>query len=182
MRKKSKENFKSFTAQSSSIWHNPRIAWEDMAFALAGVNDITSKYARLKYADERSFHKPLVKYIGYRIDKLCLERGWLTETILRIHPDFLDRLAELAVHEMTASELCRKCKGKGTIYTGYTAIDCFHCLGSGVLKKTETFRARYVGLSLRQWRETWQMRFRGDILGSFDVFEYDIQRALRRRL
>ena len=153
-----------------------------MAFALAGVNDITSKYARLKYADERTFHKPLVKYIGYRIDKLCLERGWLTEVILRIHPDFLDRLAELAVHEMTSSELCRKCKGKGTIYTGYTAIDCFHCLGSGVLKKTETFRARYVGLSRQQWQATWKDRFRRDILGIFDVFEYDIQRALRRRL
>ena len=94
----------------------------------------------------------------------------------------MPRLAELAVHEMTSRELCRKCKGKGTIYTGYTAIECFHCLGSGVLKKTEAFRARYVGITKAAWLRLWRDRFRGDILGIFDVFEYDIQRALRKRL
>ena len=182
MRKKSKENFKSFTAQSSSIWHNPRVAWEDMAYALAGVDDITSKYGRLKYADERSFHRQLVKWTRWRIEQLCLEREWDTEPVLRHHPIFFKRLAELAVHEATASELCRRCKGKGWISTGYTMIDCFSCLGSGVLKKTEKFRARFVGISRQKWQETWKDRFRREILGIFDVFEYDIQRALRKRL
>ena len=182
MRKKSKENFKSFTAQSSSLWHNPRIAWEDMAFAIAGVDEITSKYGRLKYSDEQRYRKPVVKYTRWQIEKLCLEREWDTEPVLRHHPDFLDKLAELAVHEATSSELCRRCKGKGYISTGYMVIDCFNCLGSGVLKRTEKFRARFVGLDLRQWRRTWQGRFRREILGIFDGFEDDLQKALNRRL
>ena len=173
MRKNSKENFKSLTAQSSTIWHNPRRPWEDMAYVLGGVDNITSKYVRLKYVREESQWEYVTRFVYKNI----LMKGWKF-----INESIPVRLAMLAVHEATGADMCRKCKGKGIISTGYTVIDCFVCEGSGVLKKTEAYRAKYIGVNLRTWKRIWQLRFRREVMGIFDIFEYNIERALRRRL
>ena len=179
MRKRSKENFKSLTAQSSSIWINPRRPWEDMCFALAGMDEIVSKYARLKYVGEERYYGDVWRYVYYEVLKTAKDQGWPQ---FRKGPNFPVRLAELAVRESTMSELCRKCNGKGYIATGYTRIDCFSCDGSGALKRTEKFRARFMGMNVSKWRNIWRDRFRRDVLGVLDVFEFEIGRQLGKRL
>ena len=179
MRKRSKENFKSLTAQSSSIWLNPRRPWEDMAYALAGMDEMVSKYARLKYAGEERYYGDLWRYVYYEILALANRKKW-TFKMTGLH--FPVRLAELAVRESTMSDLCRKCNGKGYISTGYTRMDCFSCEGSGALKRTEKFRARFMNISSRGWRYTWRDRFRGDVLPLLDGFEHEIEYQLGKRL
>ena len=175
MRKNSKENFKSLTAQSSGIWTNPRRHWEDVAYALAGTTRPASKYARLKYAGEPQHEKFLLNYVYREIQKF----GWNPP---KGNPFFLWRLAELAVRESTMSNLCRRCNGKGWIATGYKKIDCFSCEGSGTLKKTDKFRAKYVRISGAAWSKLWRLRFRQHVLGIFDVLEFEIEDALKKRL
>ena len=173
MRKNSNENFKSLTAPASSVWHNPRRAWTDVAYALAGASRPASKYARLKYVGEMNQEKYLLNYVFKEIQKF----GWKYP-----HPLFPIWLTELAVREATMSDICRRCNGKGWIPTGYKKIDCFSCEGSGVLKKTDKFRAKYVRVHPVNWSKTWRMRFRQHVLGIFDVLEFEIEEALRKRL
>ncbi len=173
MRKNSKENFKSLTAPSSSVWHNPRRAWTDVAYALAGASRPASKYARLKYVGEMNHEGYLLKYVYKEIKKF----GWKYPHIM-----FPILLTELAVREATMSDLCRRCNGKGWIPTGYKKIDCFSCEGSGVLKKTDKFRAKYVRIHPVNWSKVWRLRFRQHVLGIFDVLEFEIEEALRKRL
>ena len=186
LRKNSKENFKSLTAQSSSIWINPRRPWVDMCYALAGMPDIVSKYGRLKYAGEYHHYEHLWRYTYYSILKMGKEYGWKfgddRQKYWRSGPSFAVRLAELAMQESVGSERCRKCNGRGSIYTGYKTIDCFSCQGSGVQKKTENYRSKFVGLDQRTWHRYWKYRFRQHILGIFDVFEFEISKELNRRL
>ena len=179
MRKRSKENFKSLTAQSTNIWINPRRPWEDMAYALAGMDAMVSKYARLKYAGEERYYGDLWRYVYYEILSLAGRKKW---TFKMTGDYFPVRLAELAVRESTMSDLCRKCNGKGYISTGYTRMDCFSCEGSGALKRTEKFRARFMNISSRGWRYTWRDRFRRDVLTILDGFEHEIEYQLGKRL
>ena len=112
MRKNSKENFKSLTAQSSSIFHNPRRSWEDMCFALAGLDRITARYARLKYANETSHYTELSNYVCKEIVKIAKEQGWKhrprwsrpNDLPVDVGGDFAFRLAELALQENVGSE------------------------------------------------------------------------------
>ena len=190
MRKNSKENFKSLTAQSSSIFHNPRRSWEDMCFALAGLDRITARYARLKYANETSHYTELSNYVCKEIVKIAKEQGWKhrprwsrpNDLPVDVGGDFAFRLAELALQENVGSDRCRRCNGRGTIHTGYKSMDCFSCEGSGILKRTETYRAKFMGLNRVTWERQWKHRFRQHILGIFDVFEFEISKELERRL
>ena len=186
MRKNSKENFKSLTPLSSSLWPNPRRHWEDMAYALAGMDKIISKYARLKYADESSYYEDLWRYTYYRILQMGKEYGWKfgddRKRYWRSGPAFAVKLSELAMQEAVGSDRCRRCNGRGTIYTGYKTIDCFSCQGSGVQKKTELYRAKFMGIHRNAWHRYWKYRFRSHILGIFDVFEFEISKQLDRRL
>ena len=182
MRKRSKENFKSLTAQSSGIWLNPRRSWEDMCFALAGMDDIVSKYARLKYVGEERYYEDVWRYVYWEVRKMANAKGWKSKDKNHTSEAFIVRLSELAVKESTMSDLCRKCNGKGYVSTGYTRIDCFSCDGSGALKRTEKFRARFMGLSPWGWRRQWRDRFRREVLGILDVFEYEIGYQLGKRL
>ena len=182
MRKRSKENFKSLTAQSSGMWINPRRPWEDMAYALAFMDPIVSKYARLKYVGEMRYYSDIWRYVYWEIRKIGKAQGWQSFSKRRQGEAFAVRLAELAVKEATMSDLCRRCNGKGYIPTGYARIDCFSCEGSGTMKRTEKFRAKFMGISGRAWRYTWRDRFRREILGILDVFETEITHQLGKRL
>ena len=144
-----------------------------MAYVLGGVDEMTSRYCRLKYVGEEGHERKLWEYVYNEIMKY----GWKFRD-----DNFTVRLAELALREATMSDLCRKCNGKGFISTGYKTIDCFSCLGSGVLRRTDKFRARFMGVNSPSWKSLWRDRFRRDVLGSFDVFEYELDRALRKRL
>ena len=190
MRKASKENFKSITVPCPSIWHNPRRPWEDVCYALAGMPRIVSKYARLKYAGEKSHYEEMLQYVYYEIMKIGKEQGWKYRP-RRSYPKglpvevrgwFAMRLAELAMQESVGSDRCRRCNGRGTIHTGYKSMDCFSCEGSGVLKKTELYRAKFMGVDRMTWHNVWKYRFRQHILGIFDVFEFEISKELARRL
>ena len=145
----------------------------DMAYVLGGVDEMTSRYCRLKYVGEEGHERKLFEYVYKEIMKY----GWEYKDAY-----FPTRLAELALREATMSDLCRKCNGKGVISTGYKTIDCFSCLGSGVLRRTDKFRARFMGVSGQKWRSLWRDRFRREVLGIFDVFEYELDRALWKRL
>ena len=186
MRKNSKENFKSITAQSSSIFHNPRRSWEDMCLALAGMDAMTSKYARLKYAGEYRHYGDVWRYVYWQIGKIGKEQGWRfgdnRPRYRRTAEGFAVKLAALALQESVGSDRCRRCNGRGTIHTGYKSMDCFSCEGSGVLKKTEAYRAKFMGIHRNNWDRLWRYRFRQHILGIFDVFEYEISKQLDKRL
>lgn len=177
MRKRSKENLKSLTPLSSSIWINPRRPWTDICFALAGTERIVSNYARLKYAGEDRYYGDVWRYIFYKIKKISKENKWEYP-----NEHFLVRLAELAVQESIRSDMCTRCNGKGYVATGYTRIDCFSCDGSGKLKRTERYRFRFMNTPERTWYRHWRVRFRREVLGIVDVFEGEIDRALHRRL
>ena len=174
MRKTSPENFKSFTVPSMSGWTSPRRHWTDMAYALAGVDNITSKYARLKYAGEERNYNEVFEYILRKVAAM--------NHVEFPNRYFIYRITELAMKEAVMTDICRRCSGKGTIHTGYKALDCFSCDGTGVLRKTEGFRAKFVGVHRHTWRKRWKYIFRQNILGLFDVLEDDIYHALRKRL
>jgi hypothetical protein len=144
-----------------------------MAYVLGGVDEMTSRYCRLKYVGEEGHERRLWHYVYKEIMKY----GWKFRD-----EDFPIRLAELALREATMSDLCRRCNGKGFISTGYKTMDCFSCLGSGVLRRTDKFRARFMNVSGQKWRSLWRERFRREVLGIFDVFEDELDRALRKRL
>jgi len=190
LRKASKENFKSVTVPCPSIWHNPRRPWEDVCYALAGMPRIVSKYARLKYAGENSHYEEILQYVYHEIMKMGKEQEWKhrprhshpKDLPIEIRGWFAMRLAELAMQESVGSDRCRRCNGRGTIPTGYRTIDCFSCHGSGVLKKTEAYRAKFMGIRINNWDKAWKYRFRQHILGIFDVFEFEISKQLFRRL
>ena len=190
MRKNSKENFKSLTAQSSSIFHNPRRSWEDMCFALAGLDRITARYARLKYANETSHYAELSNYVCKEVVKIAKEQGWKhrpkgsrsNDPPVGVDELFAFRLAELALQENVGSDRCRRCNGRGTIHTGYKSMDCFSCKGSGILRRTEDYRAKFMGINRATWHRLWKYRFRRHVLGIFDVFEFEISKELGRRL
>ncbi len=143
------------------------------------MDEIVSKYARLKYADEDRYYGDVMRYVYWEILKLSKNKNWSFKMTGDYFPA---RLAELAVRESTMTDLCRKCNGKGYISTGYTRVDCFSCEGSGTLKRTEKFRARFMGITLRGWKYTWRDRFRKEVLSIMDVFEYEIDRQLGKRL
>ena len=190
MRKNSKENFKSLTAQSSWIFHNPRRPWEDMCFALAGLDRIIARYARLKYANEMSHYTELSNYVYQEIVKIAKDQGWKhrprwsrpNDLPMDVDGFFAFRLAELALLENVGSDRCRRCNGRGTIHTGYKSMDCFSCEGSGILRRTEAYRAKFMGIDRMTWHRLWKYRFRQHILGIFDVFEFEISKELERRL
>ena len=190
MRKNSKENFKSLTAQSSSIFHNPRRPWEDMCFALAGLDHMIARYARLKYADETSHYTELSNYVYKEIVRIAKEQGWKHRPRwsrphalpMDVRGLFAYRLAELALQENVGSDRCRRCNGRGTIHTGYKSMDCFSCDGSGILRRTEAYRAKFMGMQKSMWDRLWKYRFRRHVLGIFDVFEFEISKELERRL
>ena len=190
MRKNSKENFKSLTAQSSSIFHNPRRSWEDMCFALAGLDRITARYARLKYANEKSHYTELSSYVCKEIVKIAKEQGWKhrprwsrpNDLPVGVDGFFAFRLAELALQENVGSDRCGRCNGRGTIHTGYISMDCFSCEGTGILRRTEAYRAKFMGMQKSMWDRLWKYRFRRHVLGIFDVFEFEISKELDRRL
>tara|TARA_R110002020_G_scaffold475930_3_gene714633 strand:+ start:7681 stop:8115 length:435 start_codon:yes stop_codon:yes gene_type:complete len=144
-----------------------------MAYVLGGVDEITSRYCRLKYVGEEGHEKKLLYYVYKEIMKY----GWTFND-----ENFPMKLAELALREATMSDLCRRCNGKGYVSTGYKSMDCFSCLGSGVLRRTDKFRARFMGVSGQKWRSLWRERFRREVLGIFDVLETELGNALRKRL
>ena len=190
MRKNSKENFKSLTTQSSSIFHNPRRSWEDMCFALAGMDRIIARYARLKYAGEYSHYDVISRHVYEEVVKIAKAQGWKhrpkfsrpTDLPMDVRGFFAYRLAELALQENVGSDRCRRCNGRGTIHTGFKSMDCFSCDGSGILRRTEAYRAKFMGLHKNVWDRLWKYRFRQHILGIFDVFEFEISKELDRRL
>ena len=147
---------------------------------------MTSKFARLKYAGEYKHYQEVWRHVYYEILKIGKEQGWkFGDTRAKYQRDgkgFVVKLAELAVQESVGSDRCRRCNGRGTIHTGYKTIDCFSCEGSGVLKKTEAYRAKFMGIHRNAWGRLWKYRFRQHILGIFDVFEYEISKELDRRL
>ena len=190
MRKNSKENFKSLTTQSSRIFDNPRRSWEDMCFALAGMDRLIARYARLKYAGENSHYSDIANHVYWEIVQIGKVQGWKhrprwsrpTDIPMDVRGFFAYRLAELALQENVGSDRCRRCNGRGTIHTGFKSMDCFSCEGSGVLKKTELYRAKFMGIDRMTWHRVWKYRFRQHILGIFDVFEFEISKELARRL
>ena len=133
--------------------------WQDMAMVLSGVDDIVSKYARLKYAGQQHYFIPVL----FHVYKHILGIGWKFP-----NKDFPKRLAALALREAVMSDMCPRCNGKGEISTGMKIIECFSCDGSGLLRRTEKFR--------------WKMRFNREVMSVFDLFENDIEVALRKRL
>ena len=149
---------------------------------------MTSKFARLKYAGEYKHYQEVWRHVYYEIAKMGKEQGWKFEHRVgpiqhrRYGQGFVVKLAELAVQESVGSDRCRRCNGRGTIHTGYKTMDCFSCEGSGVLKKTEAYRAKFIGIHRNNWDRLWKYRFRQHILGIFDVFEYEISKELDRRL
>ena len=175
MRKRSKENFKSLTPQSPRIWRefNPRVRWEEMAMVLAHVPDIVSKYARVKYALDESSLPPILNHTYRHIGKF----NW---SMNQCPKGFHRKLTELAVHEATMSDVCSRCNSKGYVSTGFKYIRCWACDGSGVLIRTENFRAKYVGVTERNWHKKWKRRFRRDIMSEFQEFEFKLDDALRR--
>jgi hypothetical protein len=152
------------------------------------MDRMTSKFARLKYAGERKHYQDVWKHVYHEILKMGKEQGWKFEHEVgpkkyrRSAKGFVAKLAELSLQESVGSDRCRRCNGRGTIHTGYKTMDCFSCEGSGVLKKTEAYRAKFMGLGKTRWHMSWKYRFRQHILGIFDVFEYEISKELDRRL
>jgi len=116
---------------------------------------MTSKFARLKYAGEYKHYQEVWRYVYYEIAKMGKEQGWKFEDTRakykRSASGFVVKLAELAVQESVGSDRCRRCNGRGTIHTGYKTMDCFSCEGSGVLKKTEAYRAKFIGIHRNNW-------------------------------
>ena len=157
-----------------------------MCFALGGMDAMTSKFARLKYAGEYKHYGDVWRHVYYEIAKMGKELGWKfgdERARYRRPPEgFVTKLAALALQEVVGSDRCRRCNGRGTIHTGYKSMDCFSCEGSGVLKKTEAYRAKFMGIRKNSWDRLWKYRFRQHILGIFDVFEYEISKELGRRL
>ena len=96
MRRASKENFKSLNPKSPMSWPAPRIPWQDMAMVLSGVDDIVSKYARLKYAGQQNYFMPVLFYVYKHI----LGLGWKFP-----NKDFPKRLAALALREAVMSDM-----------------------------------------------------------------------------
>jgi hypothetical protein len=185
LRKYSKENIKSLTTKSSSIWHNPRMPWEDVCFAMAGLSPIVSKYARLKYANEEYYFVQVWRYVYWMIEKTANEHEWNYKKDVsgrQKYNIFIGMLAYLALIESAGSDKCGKCNGRGTLHTGYKVIECFKCGGTGKTQRTEVNRARFMQMNPRSWHRYWKRRFNHDILGIFDVFEYEIHKVLRERL
>jgi len=175
MRKRSKENFKSLTPPSPSIWKefNPRVSWEEMAMVLSYVPDIVSKYARLKYALDMT----CTPHVMFHIYKHIAKFEW---SMSQCPKNFHQKLTELAVHEATMSDVCSRCNSKGYVSTGFKYIQCWACDGSGVLIRTEGFRSKYVNISPSNWHKKWKRRFRRDIMSEFQEFEFKLDDALRR--
>jgi hypothetical protein len=164
--------------------------WEDVSFAMAGLSPIISKYARLKYANESHYFNDLWRYVYWQIEKMSEEFKWQNKkdnfTVLsskfgRSNPFFI-KLAYLALIESSGSDKCSNCNGRGTLYTGYKVIECFRCNGSGKMTRTESGRSRFMGMHKSNWHRYWKRRFNYEILGIFDVFEYEIHKVLRERL
>ena len=190
MRKNSKENIKSLTVQSSRIFDNPRRPWEDICYALGGLEPIISKFARLKYAGEQRHYNDVLQHVYYEIMKMGKVQGWKhrprfmtsTDKFMDVRGFFALRLAELALQEAAGEHRCKRCHGRGIIHTGYKNIDCWNCEGTGEQKMSDKYRAKFMGISGRSWRALWRYRFRQHILGIFDVFEFEINKELARRL
>ena len=188
MRKNSKENIKSLTVQSSRIFDNPRRPWEDVCYALGGLEPIVSKFARFKYAGEERHHSDVLQHIYHEIMKMGKVQGWKHRppcyrgANLDVRGWFALRLAELALQEAAGEHRCKRCHGRGIIHTGYKNIDCWNCEGSGEQKMSDKYRAKFMGMSGQAWRMAWRYRFRQHILGIFDVFEFEIAKALHNRL
>tara|TARA_R110002110_G_scaffold116927_1_gene288941 strand:+ start:1214 stop:1699 length:486 start_codon:yes stop_codon:yes gene_type:complete len=161
-----------------------------MCFALAGLDRITARYARLKYANETSHYTELSKYVCKEIVKIAKEQGWKhrprwsrpNDLPVGVDGFFAFRLAELALQENVGSDRCSRCNGRGTIHTGYISMDCFSCEGTGILRRTEAYRAKFMGMQKSMWDRLWKYRFRRHVLGIFDVFEFEISKELDRRL
>ena len=173
MRKTSKENFKSLNPKSITSWPAPRFPWQDMAMVLAGVDDIVSKYARLKYAGQNIYFRQ----VWFHVYREIVDTGWKFP-----NTDFPKRLASLALREAVMSDRCPRCNGKGEISTGMKVIECFSCDGSGILRRTEKFRSTFMGMNRNWWNRRWKVRFNREVMAIFDLFESDIETALRKRL
>ena len=154
------------------------------------MDRIIARYARLKYAGEYSHYDTISRHVYEEVVKIAKAQGWKhrprfsrpTDLPMDVRGFFAYRLAELALQENVGSDRCRRCNGRGTIHTGFKSMDCFSCEGSGILRRTEAYRAKFMGMQKSMWDRLWKYRFRQHILGIFDVFEFEISKELDRRL
>ena len=131
------ESLKSLTVKSPSIWGpSNRVPWTDVCMMLAKVDDIASRYGRLKYAMEYSQRSHVLRELLSSALKIKWNKSITKKDIYKI--------VNLALEESLSPSICPKCNGRKQITVSDSVYKCDVCLGVGTRSMSDSARARYI--------------------------------------
>jgi len=149
----------------------------DIAGMLAGIPRGAALLVRVKYADQTSLMRDLVREL--RAEVVRRRIPWPTKKKTR-----LKALAELALREVIDAKVCRECGGAGYFPevrddkpTGRQEA-CPKCEG-GRRRYTDHYRYTKVGIHQEEWRRHWS-RVYTEILTIPWEWEHKAREALKR--
>ena len=131
------ESLKSLTVQSPSIWGpSNRVPWTDVCMMLSKVDEVASRYGRLKYAMEYSQRSHVLRELLSRALKIKWNKSITKKDIYII--------VNLALEESLSPAICPKCNGRKQVTVSDSVYKCDVCLGVGTRSMSDRSRARYI--------------------------------------
>lgn len=113
--------------------------WSEVAYRLSRASRSVSCYARAKYCDDQQSRREYFRRLFYKSYHKCNNK------------ELAFKVALLGLRETLDDGVCRKCCGRGWIARENKRATCRSCLGTGLVRHEEYHRARFMGMSLKEW-------------------------------
>ena len=131
----------------------------DIAFALGGLDDLSSNLILFKYAQggDQEYRRLLLLWFG-KIKLVCLREGWARKGH-KISDNRLLMFAQSTLDEFAGDRLCVLCNGIGAIRSDERFEICPDCEGHRVQGWTYARRARACDMDAHNFRARWKVRY-----------------------
>lgn len=162
---------------------NALITGFDVAAALAygSLSKPAYHLGRAKYCNDKAAEKKLLTHFQRKIQRKIKTRKWHDTT------GRAKGLAWLVLQEGVFGIPCKRCEGRGVIWTRRKKQGlglektCYYCNGTGAGQWSDSKRADVAKISKVNWIKTWKPRNDAFIHYAIDL-EHKVLRHLRRQL
>jgi hypothetical protein len=129
------------------------MSWEDLCFALGCLGDSApSLVVRAKYGNEAQAARDLLRRLRGAVISMSAHRGW------NLAVSDVTRLAQVSLEAYILPPLCSVCGGRREAMIGALRVVCGGCEGSGLVAHSDASLAGKLGVTLDDWRQTWERR------------------------
>lgn len=157
-------------SQRGGTGHRPELTQAEWGAVLCGLSESACVLARYLYVGEEGL------YLGSRdmpglyprslplVQELVRERGWTTKQ------STFERLANVALREISDVQRCDKCNGRGEVLDGANIVVCGRCDGTGRQRVNNRERALLMGVSVETWKHTHAKKYSAIYKAMLDWF------------